>query len=186
VLSGVVAGLVVQYQVAAHSGLNPLLLLGLTLAASVGGYIGAKVWYLAIEREVSWQKLREGLCIQGFIAGALLVLTLGIVLFHLPPGTVADDTAPALFFGIAVGRPGCFFTGCCAGRPTASRWGVWSSDRRIGSKRIPTQLWEAALGLGLGVATRSLLEALPFTPSAAKFSLHIGLSRDGPALVARQ
>src|SRR5438445_4669709 len=45
---------------------------------------------------------------------------------------------------------GCFLTGCCAGRPTRSRWGIWSSDRRIGARRIPTQLLESAAGLFLG------------------------------------
>ncbi len=54
---------------------------------------------------------------------------------------------------MAVGRVGCFFAGCCGGPPTASRWGVWSSDQRVGARRIPTQLLESllALSLGLGV-----------------------------------
>jgi len=53
---------------------------------------------------------------------------------------------------MAVGRVGCFFAGCCGGPPTASRWGVWSSDQRVGACRIPTQLMELVLAgiLGLG------------------------------------
>ncbi len=61
-------------------------------------------------------------------------------------------TAPGLMFGMAVGRYGCFFGGCCAGRPTASRWGLWSSDRRVGVRRIPTQLLESTLALLVGIA----------------------------------
>jgi phosphatidylglycerol:prolipoprotein diacylglycerol transferase len=53
--------------------------------------------------------------------------------------------------GVGIGRLGCFFTGCCAGRCTASPWGVWSSDRRVGARRIPTQLMEAGLGIGLAI-----------------------------------
>jgi phosphatidylglycerol:prolipoprotein diacylglycerol transferase len=49
----------------------------------------------------------------------------------MPVGTVLDVTIPALLLGQAIGRLGCLFGGCCAGLPTTSRWGVWSSDRRI-------------------------------------------------------
>ena len=52
---------------------------------------------------------------------------------------------------MAVGRVGCFFAGCCGGPPTASRWGVWSSDQRVGARRIPTQLLESVLALSLGL-----------------------------------
>jgi phosphatidylglycerol---prolipoprotein diacylglyceryl transferase len=62
-----------------------------------------------------------------------------------------------LFFAVAIGRLGCFLTGCCAGRVTSSRWGIWSSDRRIGARRIPTQLLESGAGLLIGVT------ALPLT-----------------------
>src|SRR5579884_3267225 len=63
-------------------------------------------------------------------------------------GTTGKPKSPAM----AVGRVGCFFAGCCGGPPTASRWGVWSSDQRVGACRIPTQLMELVLAgiLGLG------------------------------------
>jgi phosphatidylglycerol:prolipoprotein diacylglycerol transferase len=59
--------------------------------------------------------------------------------------------------GMAVGRVGCFFAGCCAGRPTASRWGVWSSDQHIGVRRLPTQLLELALALAVGLAALAVV-----------------------------
>ena len=52
---------------------------------------------------------------------------------------------------MAIGRVGCFFAGCCGGPPTASRWGVWSSDQRVGARRIPTQLLELVLAGILGL-----------------------------------
>jgi phosphatidylglycerol---prolipoprotein diacylglyceryl transferase len=66
-----------------------------------------------------------------------------------------------LFVGMAIGRPGCFFTGCCFGRPTASRWGLWSSDRRVGIRRVPIQLIEAVAALLIGVSTLPLVLAGP-------------------------
>jgi phosphatidylglycerol:prolipoprotein diacylglycerol transferase len=71
-----------------------------------------------------------------------------------------DAGTPAFFLGVAVGRLGCFLTGCCAGRCTRAPWGVWSSDRRIGARRIPTQLIESVAGLLLGAASL-LLFVLP-------------------------
>ncbi|HAH32095.1 MAG TPA: prolipoprotein diacylglyceryl transferase [Elusimicrobia bacterium] len=63
----------------------------------------------------------------------------------------ADLCAPALALGQAFGRLGCFFAGCCYGRPTDSIFGVVFSDPRcelnpayIGVKIHPTQLYEAA------------------------------------------
>ena len=77
--------------------------------------------------------------------------------FNLPIGTFLDASAPGLFFGVAIGRLGCFFTGCCAGRCTRSRWGVWSSNRRVGARRIPTQLLESGAGLAIGAAATLLV-----------------------------
>src|SRR5260370_36366136 len=84
----------------------------------------------------------------GSRAAAILLVAPGV-----PAGVFLDVTAPGLLVAMAVGRVGCFFVGCCGGPPTASRWGVWSSDQRVGARRIPTQLLESALAgiLGLGV-----------------------------------
>jgi len=152
VLLGVLVGLIVQALLLGRAHLNPLPVLGLSVAAVVVGLIGAKLWYVALAGRVSAGTFSEGLCIQGFIVGTAVVLTGGLIVLHPPVGTFVDASATGLFFGMAIGRPGCFLTGCCAGRPTASRWGLWASDRRVGARRIPTQLWEALLCLALALA----------------------------------
>jgi phosphatidylglycerol:prolipoprotein diacylglycerol transferase len=77
-------------------------------------------------------------------------------------GPLLDASAPGLFFGLAIGRIGCFVAGCCGGRPTPSRWGLWSSDQRVGMRRIPTQLLESALALG--IALLALIAVLGGSP----------------------
>lgn len=64
---------------------------------------------------------------------------------------------------MAIGRPGCLLGGCCAGRPTRSRWGLWSSDRRVGTRRVPVQLLEAATAavIAAGALALFLSEPLP-------------------------
>jgi phosphatidylglycerol:prolipoprotein diacylglycerol transferase len=54
---------------------------------------------------------------------------------------------------MAIGRVGCFFAGCCSGRPSAAFWAVWSTDQRVGVRRIPTQLMESLLALIVGAAS---------------------------------
>jgi phosphatidylglycerol:prolipoprotein diacylglycerol transferase len=89
--------------------------------------------------------------VQGFNAATAVAGTIAVVVAGFPAGPLLDASAPGLFFGLAVGRIGCFFAGCCCGRPTRSRWGVWSSDQRIGMRRVPTQLLESALSLLIGL-----------------------------------
>jgi phosphatidylglycerol:prolipoprotein diacylglycerol transferase len=120
----------------------------ISLAAIVAGIISAKFWYRIQYRA---RKRWDGWCIQGFIVGVGVMAILLLVLFSVPVGVALDATAPGLLFGMAIGRLGCFFAGCCGGPPTAARWGVWSSDQRIGARRVPTQLMEATLSLILGV-----------------------------------
>ncbi len=122
----------------------------ITLVAIAAGIAGAKGWFIVLHRR---EQRREGWCIQGFITGASLAAAILLVVLDVPAGVFLDATAPGLLVAMAVGRVGCFFAGCCGGPPTASRWGVWSSDQRVGARRIPTQLLELVLALSLGVGT---------------------------------
>lgn len=167
VLLGFAVTVALQAVLIARMHLDVASSLVVTVVASLVGLLGAKLWFLALQPRTFHGLPSQGLCIQGFILGAAATATAGLALLHLPIGNFLDATAPGLFFGMLVGRPGCFFTGCCAGRPTASRWGIWSSDGRVGVRRIPTQLLESALSLGIGsVALLLVLLARPVLPGA--------------------
>lgn len=150
---GTLLTLILQSVLAERAGINFATPLLLSLVGCVLGFAGGRLWYLGLHRKSLREFMRAGACIQGFLLVSLAVLTLGSLLFDLPTGTVLDVTAPGLFLGIAVGRPGCFFTGCCAGRPTSSGWGLVSSDRRVVIRRFPVQLFEAASGLVIGLSS---------------------------------
>jgi len=119
-----------------------------TLVAIAVGIVGAKVWYMVLHRR---KHLRDGWCIQGFIASAPPAAVIMLAVLRVPIGVFLDVTAPGLLVAMAVGRVGCFFAGCCGGPPTASSFGVWSSDQRVGARRIPSQLLETMLALSLGL-----------------------------------
>ncbi len=145
---GIVVALVLQSVVIAsvHLAVGPML--SIALVAIVVGIIGAKAWFIVLYRHA--HRL-DGWCIQGFITGATLAAVILLVVLKVPTGVFLDVTAPGLLLAMAVGRVGCFFAGCCGGPPTASRFGVWSSDQRVGARRIPTQLLESLLAGILGL-----------------------------------
>jgi phosphatidylglycerol:prolipoprotein diacylglycerol transferase len=128
-----------------------------TFFAVVSGLIAAKAWY-AYLHPGPWSIARlGGWAVDGFLVTALAVSVALALMVGLPVGTYLDDSTPGLFLAVAIGRVGCFFAGCCAGRLTRSRWGVWSSDRRVGARRVPTQWLESLVGLSLGIASAGLV-----------------------------
>jgi phosphatidylglycerol:prolipoprotein diacylglycerol transferase len=161
---GMVTALALQAVVisADHLALGPWW--AVTLIAIAIGIVGAKVWFIALKRR---EHLINGWCIQGFIASAPVAAVIMLAVLHVPVGVFLDVTAPGLLVAMAVGRVGCFFAGCCGGPPTASRWGVWSSDQRVGARRIPTQLLELVLALSLGLVT--LVAVLDHGPAGGAF-----------------
>ncbi|MBF8290082.1 MAG: Phosphatidylglycerol--prolipoprotein diacylglyceryl transferase [Chloroflexi bacterium] len=137
-----------------------LLASGLTI---LFGLIGAKAWYAVLHPGESI--IRGGWAVDGFLIVFPIVAAVILATLDLPVGAVLDAAAPGVFFAVAIGRIGCFLTGCCAGRCTASRWSIWSSDRRVGARRIPTQLLESGAGLLLGVVTMVIvLAGSPLAP----------------------
>jgi phosphatidylglycerol---prolipoprotein diacylglyceryl transferase len=138
-----------------------------SVIAILAGVVGGKGWYVAVHRG----KKFDGWCIQGFVAGAAVVVAAAAIAGPgIPAGAFLAAAAPALLIGMAIGRPGCFWAGCCTGRPIAARWGIWSSDRRLGCRRAPAQLLEALSALVCGVAVLAVV-------------LADGLARSGPVAV---
>ncbi|MBA3846910.1 MAG: prolipoprotein diacylglyceryl transferase [Planctomycetes bacterium] len=101
----------------------------LTIAADFDG--GGMVWYGGL-----------------FLAG--LAVSAYIHRHRLGFWAMADLVAPAVLAGLAVGRLGCWFNGCCYGAVTALPWGV----RRDGHDHAihPTQLYEAGAVAALVIA----------------------------------
>lgn len=156
---GTVAALTTLALLAAYLSLPVIRVLLVSMVACLVGLVGAKLYYLMLHPAERRRALYAGMCIQGFVLGAVAALIIAAWLAGVGIGTLLDVTAPGLMFGMTIGRFGCFFGGCCAGRATTSRWGLWSSDRRIGQRRIPTQLLEAALAAAIGVTVLLVLVA---------------------------
>ena len=189
---GMVAAVAIQALVISRADLKVDNALMVSVFAIALGLIGAKIWFIVLRRR---ERRVEGWCIHGFLVGIVAAAAAGFAVFHLPVGVFLDASTPGVLVGMAIGRVGCFFGGCCAGRPTASRWGLWSVlDQRVGMRRIPTQLMESLLALVIGLAAlvtllgRGSLGGALFVAAIAAYTLGrqgILRLRGGPAKSAR-
>jgi phosphatidylglycerol:prolipoprotein diacylglycerol transferase len=164
VMLGVLTGLGLEALLLAsghYPVLRPMLF---SVGAVVAGVVGGKAWYAAVHQGRKW----DGWCIQGFVGGAAVVVAaVAVIGPGVPKGAFLAAATPALLIGMGIGRHACFWAGCCTGRPTASRWGIWSSDRRLGCRRMPVQLYEAWTALIVGAASLGVVLALGLSRSGA-------------------
>lgn len=95
----------------------------------------------------------SGMILLGGVIGAVFASILYIRIKELPLWKVSDSVAPALAFGLFLGRIGCFLNGCCLGKPCDLPWGVPNPHHQqlgvtVGNLHIhPTQLYASAYGL---------------------------------------
>ncbi len=93
-------------------------------AAVVGGIIGAKLWYVALNQDLGSLFSRGGLVwYGGFIGGTIAVILNGWRL-GVPLRWTMQLAAPTLAASYALGRVGCFLVNDDYGRPTTMAWGM--------------------------------------------------------------
>lgn len=123
------------------------------VGALVGGTIGAKVLEIAINYDFFIKNIgNPSVFISGrTIVGGLIGGTVGAILTKRILGIKekrGNLFAPAIAIGVAIGRLGCFFVGCCYGKATNLPWGVDFGDH---IPRHPTQIYESLFMLGMFV-----------------------------------
>ncbi len=127
-----------------------------TLAAMIGGVVGAKL-YFALD---NWSDTTRdpagvlfsgsGLTYYGGLLGGAVAVILAAKSRKIPIAVMADMGAPLIALGYGVGRLGCFLNGDDYGRPTDLPWGM-AFPKGSPPTEVPvhpTQLYEAAASLG--------------------------------------
>lgn len=144
-------------------GLNKDTFWNLLFIVFLGALIGGKLLFII----VSWPQLGATFAEKistiihdiryGFVFfGGLLVAVSGALWYmrrkKLPILKTSDFLIVALPLGHALGRIGCFFAGCCYGKPTTLPWGVRFTDPHalvapelMNVPLHPTQLYESIL-----------------------------------------
>lgn len=118
------------------------------IGSLAGGALGAKLMELAINYKLVLAAASPEVLLSGrTIVGGLIGGAAGAMLTKKAMGLNerrGNFFAPAIAAGLAIGRLGCFFQGCCYGVPTPLPWGVNFGDN---IPRHPTQLYESAFML---------------------------------------
>jgi phosphatidylglycerol---prolipoprotein diacylglyceryl transferase len=117
----------------------------IAVGSLAGGVLGAKIleWIINYKFVISKISNFEILFSGRTIVGGLIGGTIGAILTKKFLGVKekrGNFFAPAIAMGVAIGRLGCFFRGCCYGKQTSLPWGVNFGDN---IPRHPTQLYEA-------------------------------------------
>ena len=128
----------------------------------VRGIVGARTLYVitfwreefADEPLTKIFTMRSGFVFYGGLIGATLCGITYARAKKLPVWKLADALVPSVALGHALGRLGCFMTGCCHGRACDLPWAVHFplEHPTHGAGVHPTQLYEATLNLALYAA----------------------------------
>lgn len=142
----------------------------ITVAAVIGGLLGAKIYYAILTGDPAAIFSRAGFVYWGGLIGGILGSVVVVVLKKDSFAKISDAAAPGLAAAYAVGRTGCWAVGDDYGRPWNSPFAVAFPDgappstvanltQQFGLKEYadlpmdqvlavhPTQLYEVAMGL---------------------------------------
>lgn len=128
--------------------IGPEQLVDFSCVALLGGLLGGRLLYVLLEWDwfanspltifAIWQ---GGLVWYGGFLGGVVTAWLYTRAKRLVFLRVMDQFIPFLSLGHAIGRIGCFFNGCCYGKPTDGWWGVTFPGHPTAV--LPTQLFES-------------------------------------------
>ena len=159
-------------------GLDPARILDLGIYIIISALIGAKLLLFITDFQTFRNDPRELLTLARsggvFYGGLILAVTVALWYIRkvgLPLWTTCDVFAPGIALGHVIGRFGCFFAGCCYGKPTKMPWGITFTDpfaaanvgTPLGIPLHPTELYEAGAELLiLGVLLITERKGRPF------------------------
>ena len=171
-VAGAASGVYLSAWRARREKINPDIVFELAVWLLAGGFIGARAYYLIQHPQdvhSVWDIFKVwqgGIVFYGCIIGGLVGTLLYRARHPFPFWPMADVVAPALAIGIALGRVGCFFNGCCFGSTCDQPWAVrfpaetlpwlrhleagWIGPEAMASLPVhPKQLYAALSGLAL-------------------------------------
>jgi phosphatidylglycerol:prolipoprotein diacylglycerol transferase len=129
--TGFFVGIILAIRQAKKEGIKPDTVLDLGLLIILSSLVGGKILEIIINYKYYFKNPKEiitSLRFGGVYYGGLILAVLISLLYlwwkKLPVWKICDIFAPSIALGVAIGRWGCFFAGCCWGKPTTLPWGV--------------------------------------------------------------
>lgn len=154
VAAGFLLGLSLAVRQGKKQGIPPERIIDIGFYALLAAIVGSRLLFVAInaghylKHPLDVMKIWEG----GLVFYGGLLLAVPVALWYirkhsLDMGKLMDIFAPSMAVGHAVGRLGCFASGCCYGKPAGVSWAVTFLDpeclARTGIPLHPTQLYES-------------------------------------------
>lgn len=156
---GFIVGLAVATRRARQQGINPEQIADLGMWLIISGMLGGKLFHIVFFwddflygwRQEGIRSLREGFVFYGGFIAASITAVAYTTIKKLPFFRVADVFAPSIALGHAFGRMGCFFNGCCYGKPCSLPWAVTFPPPHVmaGIPVHPTEIYEALGNLAI-------------------------------------
>jgi len=153
VVLGVLAGFLVSKIEAKKEGIPEQTYLIIAFWTFIFGFLGQRIvyalveWRIFLNNPLSVVFSRSGFIFYRGIILAIFAIFILTKKFNISFLKFADIAAYGTPLGHALGRIGCFFYGCCYGKPTTSSIGILfpreSPAGLLGVKVIPTQLISA-------------------------------------------
>ena len=154
---GFASAIAVTVHLGKTEGVPPQQVMDILFLAIVWAIIGSRVFYVLLNpgyylaHPLDTVKLWQGgLVFSGGLVAAVIAVAWHLRRHRIPVLRTADLVAPGLALGQGVGRIGCFFAGCCYGRPADLPWAVvFSNPESLAPLHIPlhpTQLYASMSG----------------------------------------
>ena len=163
----------------------------IVMLGMISGVVGARIFYVV----QNWDYYRAnpaaiirvdqgGLVFYGgFILALILIVWYVKKVCKADVVRVLDGLAPALAAAHALGRIGCFFNGCCYGKPAVCAWAVAYPEKtepftRYGAMPLhPVQIYEAILNIILAAVLFVVIRKCKRGITVASYLLAYGLLR---------
>lgn len=151
---GFLMGITFALKEAKRTGYDPQLILDLSFYMIIGAIVGSRLFYVLTHISHYQQTPLDAFKVwQGgltFFGGFILsmIICIWIIKKHkLSIWKTLDMFAPSLAIGVFFGRLGCFFAGCCYGKPCSLPWAVTFTDphslAKLNVSLHPTQLYSS-------------------------------------------
>ncbi len=121
----------------------------------VAGLAGSRIVYILTEPDyfmrnplAALKPWEGGFVFYGGLIGAVIAVLVRVHRHNVDLWQLLDIAAPAGALGHSIGRLGCFFAGCCYGKPTDMPWAITFNNPQglapLGIPIHPTQLYSSA------------------------------------------
>ncbi len=167
-------------------GIDPELMIILAAYAGFPGFIGARAFYVIeywdqIQRATPLGTLlaiinvvEGGLVVYGSVIGGIAGLAAFIYKYKMPPLATLDLVTPSFVLGMAIGRVGCLFNGCCYGGLCDLDWAVTFPPDSPPYRAQVVRGQMHGFSLSASSRARPVLHSVEPESSAAEAGLHKG------------